>query len=260
MDIRVVVAMHKPHWLPSDDVYLPVHAGKARSDYDLGIVGDDTGRNISHKNSLYCELTALYWAWKNLKHDYIGLCHYRRYFAKPLNQSFKMQRQRILKRADFERILTNADVILPKKRKYYIESVGSHFIHAHGDRALALARHVLRRNYPDYVDDFNAVIKDQTKLFPCNMFVMRRERFDEYCSWLFDVLGEVERAIKPEHESGRIYGFLAERLLNVWVRHNRGHLSIEKCEIVFFGRVNWTKKGAGFLKRKFSGQITGFFT
>ena len=80
MDIKILVAVHKPYWMPADDVYLPLHVGKSGKE-DIGFAGDDTGENISHKNANYCELTGLYWAWKNLAADYIGLCHYRRYFT-----------------------------------------------------------------------------------------------------------------------------------------------------------------------------------
>ena len=77
MDIKIIVATHKKYWMPSDDIYLPVHVGK-KGKTDLGYQGDDTGDNISDKNTNYCELTGLYWAWKNLKADYKGLAHYRR--------------------------------------------------------------------------------------------------------------------------------------------------------------------------------------
>ena len=80
MDIKILVATHKKYWMPKDDIYFPIHVGR-EGKADLGYIGDNTGDNISAKNANYCELTGLYWAWKNLKCDYIGLCHYRRYFA-----------------------------------------------------------------------------------------------------------------------------------------------------------------------------------
>ena len=74
MDIKIIVATHKKYWMPSDDIYLPVHVGK-KGKTDLGYQGDDTGDNISDKNTNYCELTGLYWAWKYLKADYKGLAN-----------------------------------------------------------------------------------------------------------------------------------------------------------------------------------------
>ena len=75
MDIKILVATHKAYWMPEDDVYLPLHVGR-EGKQDLGFVGDNIGDNISLKNPNFCELTGLYWAWKNLQCDYIGLCHY----------------------------------------------------------------------------------------------------------------------------------------------------------------------------------------
>ena len=80
MKIRMIVATHKPYWMPEDPVYLPVQVGAAGRE-SLGFQRDDEGENISAKNPNYCELTGLYWAWKNLDADYIGLVHYRRYFS-----------------------------------------------------------------------------------------------------------------------------------------------------------------------------------
>ena len=86
MNVTIVVAAHKPYWMPSDRIYLPLHvgaAGKKDADgrpLDLGYTRDDSGENISEKNPYYCELTGLYWAWKNLNADYLGLVHYRRHF------------------------------------------------------------------------------------------------------------------------------------------------------------------------------------
>ena len=81
MNCKILVCCHKKDVFASDPPYFPIQVGKALSSVDLGITGDDTGDNISGKNPSYCELTGLYWAWKNLKDtDVIGLCHYRRYF------------------------------------------------------------------------------------------------------------------------------------------------------------------------------------
>ena len=80
-NVKILVCCHKQDVCATEPPYFPIQVGKAISQVDLGIQGDDTGDNISHKNASYCELTGMYWAWKNLKDvDVIGLCHYRRYF------------------------------------------------------------------------------------------------------------------------------------------------------------------------------------
>jgi len=79
-NIKIIVASHKKYQMPEDDMYLPLHVG-AEGKEKLGYQGDNTGDNISIKNPYFCELTGLYWAWKNLEADYIGLVHYRRYFS-----------------------------------------------------------------------------------------------------------------------------------------------------------------------------------
>ena len=48
MDIRILIAIHKPYWTPSDPVYLPLHVGAAGK-APLGFTTDDTGNNISTK-------------------------------------------------------------------------------------------------------------------------------------------------------------------------------------------------------------------
>lgn len=80
--ICVVVATHKPYRMPKDPMYMPLFVGKAlRKDVDFGFMGDNTGDNISSRNSWYSELTGLYWLWKNVDVPYLGLVHYRRHFA-----------------------------------------------------------------------------------------------------------------------------------------------------------------------------------
>ena len=80
MDITIIVAAHKPYAMPADRMYLPLHVG-AEGKEPFGFTGDNTGEHISEKNPTFCELTGLYWAWKNLESNYLGLAHYRRHFA-----------------------------------------------------------------------------------------------------------------------------------------------------------------------------------
>ena len=79
MSIKIFTITHKAFTPPKDSTYIPLHVGRANAE-DLGFLGDDTGDSISKLNPYYCELTGMYWIWKNYHEaDYIGICHYRRY-------------------------------------------------------------------------------------------------------------------------------------------------------------------------------------
>ncbi len=81
-DIKILVATHKEFYRPENPLIFQVQVGSALADHHIeGILHDDEGENISKKNRSYCELTAQYWAWKNLQADYYGFFHYRRYMS-----------------------------------------------------------------------------------------------------------------------------------------------------------------------------------
>lgn len=253
MDIKILVATHKQYWMPEDKIYLPIHVGRVEK-ADLGYLGDDTGDNISAKNANYCELTGLYWAWKNLKCDYIGLCHYRRYFAHAVSGSdMEKKKLAILQRTDYEKLLKQYDVILPKQRNYFIETVRSQYEYAHNKNDLALTEQIVAELYPEYSEAFCKVMGG-TKLHIFNMFVMKKEKFDEYCQWLFTILFELEKRIDISSYSqyeARVFGFLSERLLNVWLEKQK--LKVKGIDVVFLEKIDWFDKGMKFLKRKFRG-------
>ena len=253
MDIKILVATHKQYWMPEDKIYLPIHVGRVEK-ADLGYLGDDTGDNISAKNANYCELTGLYWAWKNLKCDYIGLCHYRRYFAHAVSGSdMEKKKLAILQRTDYEKLLKQYDVILPKQRNYFIETVRSQYEHAHNKNDLALTEQIVAELYPEYSEAFCKVMGG-TKLHIFNMFVMKKEKFDEYCQWLFTILFELEKRIDISSYSqyeARVFGFLSERLLKVWLEKQK--LKVKGIDVVFLEKIDWFDKGMKFLKRKFRG-------
>lgn len=251
MDIKILAATHKVYWMPEDDVYVPLHVGR-EGKRELGFIGDNTGENISLKNANYCELTGMYWAWKNLNCEYIGLCHYRRYFCHGYYRSNIESKQKdILQRADYEKLLQQYDVILPKKRNYYIETVRSQYEHAHNKRDLDEVEKIISEYYPEYSNVFTLVM-NRRKLHMLNMFAMKKELFDEYCKWLFDILFELEKRInisQYDAYQARVFGFLGERLFNVWLEQKK--LKIKEIDVVNFETVDWVKKIKRFILRKF---------
>lgn len=251
-DIRIIVATHKEYPMPSDPMYLPLHVG-AVLHRKLMYAEDSTGENISYKNFNYCELTGIYWAWKNLDADYIGLCHYRRYFSRfPMLKPFKKAIfSNILTKDEASLLLSKAPVLLPQKRNYFIESVYQQYSHAHHHEDLDILREVLQEYYPEYLSAFDAEMKGSS-LHIFNMFIMQKEIFDRYCSWLFEVLFLLEKRIDLTNYSDydkRVFGFLAERLMDTWIYTN--HISYIECPCINLEPPNWPKKITLFLKRKF---------
>lgn len=253
MDIKIIVASHKKYWMPADDIYLPLHVGK-EGKADIGFIGDNTGDNISNKNANYCELTGLYWAWKNLPAEYIGLCHYRRYFTRSNPRSCSKKKQVILTKAEWEELLNEHPIIVPDKRKYYIETNRSHYNHSHYAKDLDMTEKIIQEKYPKYSEAFSKVM-ERTWAHMFNMFVMRRDYFDEYCNWLFDVLQELEKRTDiTDYDvvEARIYGYISELLLDVWLETNK--LEYYEQNVAFLEPQNWLKKGGVFLKRKILGK------
>lgn len=251
MDIKILVATHKKYYIPKDSIYLPIRVGNALAKDDFGYNGDNVGENISNKNPYFCELTALYWGWKNLKADYIGLAHYRRHFGCKKNK-WKFARVLCLKEA--EELCEKYDIILPRKRKYYIETLASHYKHTHDIEHLEITREIIRYNHPEYLDSFDKIMK-RTSGHMFNMFIMKKELLDQYCQWLFSILFELEKVIDTSNMpafDARLYGRISELLLDVWITHNK--YDYKEIGYVQMGNENWKNKIVGFLKAKFIGK------
>ena len=242
--IRILVATHKPYKMPSDGIYLPIHVGASGKQPIAGFATDDTGDNISGKNPNFCELTGLYWAWKNLSCDYLGLVHYRRHFRGSHG---------IASESEIAVALRETDVILPRKRNYFIETNRSQYVHAHHSADLDETRRILEERYPDYVAAFDRSMESRSG-HRFNMFVMRRDLADSYCKWLFDVLFELERRLDISKYSvydARVFGFVSERLLDVWIETNG--IGFREMPVLNLESQHWPRKIANFLKRKFFG-------
>ena len=256
-NIKIIIAAHKPYRMPeNNDLYLPVQVGAAGKE-SIGFTRDDSGDNISQKNPNFCELTGLYWAWKNLDADYIGLVHYRRYFARSagfhLSQDEKFQR--ILTREQLVPLLEKTDIILPRKRKYYIETIYDHYRHTMYIEPLDMAGQIIAEKYPEYSAEFeNLKVRRSAHMF--NMMIMRKDFLDSYCRWLFDILFELENRIGDQTQYSsfhqRFYGRVSERLLDVYI--NTNHLAYEELPVIDMESINWFKKGTSYLNAKFFGK------
>lgn len=250
MNSKILVATHQRYDFPEDALYMPVQVGKAIASEDLGIAADNTGENLSGKNRTFCELTALYWAWKNdvfAENRYCGLVHYRRYFS----GSLSFAGRHILSRDDIAVIMHNCDVIVPKKRCYCIENIYDHYAHAHYRKDLESVRETLAEMSSEYLNAFDTVMRRRS-LYLYNMFIMRTEHFYDYCSWLFPLLFEVEKRIDIsgyDQYQRRVFGFIGERLFNVWLLHHEVK-TFEVATVNLEGE-NLFIKGLLMLKRKF---------
>jgi len=250
MNSKILVATHKQYSFPKNNLYSPIHVGKALSSDDFGYLSDDSGLNISEKNRNFCELTALYWAWKNdyfKTYKYCGLSHYRRYFAGDL----PFGKFSILSETQIDDLMNSYDILLPKKRKYYIETIENHYANAHNISDLENIKEIIQERCPEYIDSFDNLMQ-QKELYLFNMFVMRRELFEAYMEWLFDILFEFEKRVdisEYDNYQSRIFGFMSERLFNVWII--KKELNKKELKIVNIEGENLPLKVFGLLKRKF---------
>ena len=237
MKLKIVIAAHKAFSPPSELGFVPLQVGAAGKE-PMGFARDDVGENISGRNASYCELTGLYWAWKNLPDaDAIGLCHYRRYFK--------------AKFQDMENLLDRTACILPKPRNYFIETTYSQYAHAHHAADLDTVRAIIAERHPRYLVAFGATMKS-TKGHRFNMLIMKRPLLDRYCAWLFDVLFELEKRLDISAYSPydrRVFGFVGERLLDVWIRAN--DIPYAELPVLHTESQHWPTKIMRFLKRKF---------
>lgn len=214
------VVVHKDFNVRNDDLYIPICVGGYHSDKIM--YNDMVGKNIANLNGKLNECTALYWVWKNKQTDYIGINHYRRYFFNN-NQEYY---ENILDNKHIDQYLREYDIIMCNhiefgcRVKEQLRDTVSNDAYEEGYR---IVRSSLQEVHPEDVDVFDYVM-NLFYFFPCNMFVTKWDKFDEYCKWLFSFIIKAAEKIdvtKFDDYSKRIIGFFAERMMTVWVIKNR---------------------------------------
>ncbi|RBI69738.1 exopolysaccharide biosynthesis protein [Vreelandella sulfidaeris] len=253
MNVKILVATHKKYMMPSSEIYQPIHVGRAIGE-DIGFPGDDVGENISYKNPQFCELTALYWAWKNCDYEYIGLNHYRRYFTvrRTHKKDSSERLKSVLNYAEVENLLTSCDVIVPRKRMYFIETLYSHYKNTLDVYPLDVTGEILKDLYPDYYPYF-LLLKKKRSGFMFNMFIMRSDILSDYCTWLFDVLRELEVEMgnvdkKYDAFHARYYGRISELLFNVWLEKNK--IMVKEVKVQEIEPISYSKKAISMILAK----------
>lgn len=253
--IYIGVATHKEYQMPNSKSYIPIHVGSQGKTPIATYTPDNQKDNISLKNPNYCELTATYYIWKNVQADYKGLVHYRRHFstANKFNEFRAGTFDNVLSEKELVTIFdrNKYDAILPIKRKYYIESLYSHYKHTHNVKDLDVVRNVINDKFPDYLDAFDQVMK-RTQAHMFNMYIMKSEYYDAYAQWLFDILFELEKRIDVSSydvQEARVFGYISELLLDVWLEKNP--LNQFEKPVMFMEKQNWIKKNGKFLLNKF---------
>jgi len=241
-NIKIFICAHKEVSLPQHPYFLPIQAGAALRNHIDGYQPDDEGDNISLKNPHFCELTCHYWAWKNLKNvDIVGLNHYRRYFdftrKWPQFSADKhfIQTEDFLKQAyqfqDLEELLQKYDIILPIARHWRVSN-SQQYADYHIAKDWEMLRQIIKERHPEYIPTFERTMDYSNKSVGYNMFITHWNHFEAYSEWLFDILFEVERRVPPIEDpiQSRIYGYMSERLINVFCAHH--HLKIKSMPLI----------------------------
>ena len=255
-DIKIFVACHKPSYV-ADNVYLyPIQVGAALAKARLDMLHDDEGENISDKNKSYCELTAQYWAWKNIEADYYGFFHYRRYFvfdpAVECNDDWgnvvfdritpEALDQMKLQPEIMRKMIQQYDAITVKGRRYLQTDQHGEPLTVYHEYGMVPFQHredlditlkILEEKYPAFHEAVQEYMRSELA-HECNMFIMKKDLYFQYCQWLFDILFEAEKHIDTTWysvEEYRVMGYLAERLCGIYFTYLENQKDIKIGEL-----------------------------
>lgn len=210
-------ALKKVYEFP--DYMEPIQVGRDLCDRTVAEITDNVGDNISRKNCNYCELTALYWMWKNRLVDnsdavsYYGLAQYRRMFE--LSDDDKL------------RLYSNdVDVLLPYPLLYDPDIHEHHKRYIKEDDWKALLQ-ALEELQPEYAKAFSDIL-NQSYLYNYNVILAKKNVLREYCEWLFPILERVEELSVPKgsDRADRYIGYMGETLETLYFMYNADRLNV----------------------------------
>jgi len=239
----------RPLW--QSDCVVPIQAGKARTEIDLGMLADDTGDQISAENVRYGEMTAWYWVWKNYlpKHPeltHVGFSHYRRFldfsgFCNGRTRRTTYWRFRRIfdaryREAEILARIGDADLVMRDARPCGFASLRDEYLDSHPDNIADFDRFVrlLRERYPDRSREIDETLVSG-RLAMELQFVMRREVFESFMEWTFSLCREFERRWEwsgpKDGAQARSPAFVVERLFLVWAAIYRAEHGLRTMEL-----------------------------
>ncbi len=250
--IKIFISMHEFCYVPQNNLFAPIQVGTALTDerYE-NMFHDDEGENISKKNKMYCELTAQYWAWKNMPDlDYYGFFHYRRYLSfNPIQMEHyenivymdycnEEAVERLMLKEDIMRnLISEYDIIYPQENPIGGDTIYEHWCKHLEKKDIDTLVQVIVEKYPEFYDLAREVFNSKQAIH-CNMFIMKKEYFMQYSEWLFDILKECETRIDFSDyttEKLRTLGHMAERLCAIYGKY----LEKQGAKVCYVQRVQF---------------------
>ena len=224
--LKILVCAHKKSdYTRTKEPFFPVQAGKAlHPDLNLGFACDNTGDNISDKNSHWSELTVLYWGWKNIKNvEYLGLNHYRRYFNADINAH------------NIDNLMGGADLIVAKSANQLSQQERpDNLAHMTSQEDYYIFADTFLEIHPDYKDGFMRYFYHSRSSYPYTMFIAKKEIYDKFCEFMFPVFFAVEKRLKEHGYSRqkRTIGYFGEFSLGLFV--TCFNLKVRRMPVLFY--------------------------
>ena len=266
-DIKIFVShrIDKDSETIDNPLYIPVRCGAVYDDREnVDMLGDDTGDNISEKRESFCELTVMYWAWKNVKADYYGLCHYRRYlgFGKEKNSVGTTEHDNgcvlekfitpeILKKHGLDEknmseeiqkydLIAIQPINLHKTSNYFAMSNSPDY---HNMDDVDMMIDLIERKNPQMIPAVEEYMRHSDKCWLYNCWIMSNELFQMFSEWFFGILFELEKKLNNKYYNAnqfRTPGTLGERLFGIfitYIKRNKKKYKIGYKQLVFFDYV-----------------------
>ncbi|MDR3021950.1 MAG: DUF4422 domain-containing protein [Clostridiales bacterium] len=266
-NVKVLISCHRQVNAINNSIVNSIAVGAHQKEIEGLAMQDNLGENISHLNGRFCELTAQYYAWKNIEADYYGFFHYRRYLSfnhldsqcliKLNGFEQNLQYDLGLDEQSIQKTVQGVDLIVPYP--FHCVSVYRHFKLAHRIADLDFCLELIKDKYPHFEQAVDSYING-TNSYQCNMFVAKKEIFFDYCNWLFDILFAFESQKDYSHcsvQQLRAAGFLAERLFGIYLTYltqSNANIKILNAPIVLIKDID--KVVDNKIKAKYSKSLT----